>query len=78
VLTGNLTRDPVLRTTSSGTPVCGLRIASNTRRKTSGGECDDGDPLFLSSRRPSSRCSSPTSARASTPTTGNASSRVSG
>jgi single-strand DNA-binding protein len=41
VLTGNLTRDPELRTTSSGTPVCSLRIASNTRRKTSGGEWVD-------------------------------------
>jgi single-strand DNA-binding protein len=33
VLTGNLTRDPELRSTSSGTSVCGLRIAVNTRRK---------------------------------------------
>jgi primosomal replication protein N len=41
VLTGNLTRDPVLRNTNSGTPVCGLRIASNTRRKTSSGEWID-------------------------------------
>src|SRR3954467_805977 len=41
VLTGNLTRDPVLRNTNSGTPVCGLRIASNTRRKTSSGEWVD-------------------------------------
>ena len=32
-LTGNLTRDPELRSTGSGTPVCSLRIASNTRRK---------------------------------------------
>ena len=47
VLTGNLTRDPVLRDTSSGTPVCGLRIASNTRRKTSGGEWVD-KPNYLS------------------------------
>ena len=47
VLTGNLTRDPVLRSTSSGTPVCGLRIASNTRRKTSGGEWVD-KPNYLS------------------------------
>jgi single-strand DNA-binding protein len=36
VLTGNLTRDPELRTTASGTPVCALRIATNTRRKTNG------------------------------------------
>ncbi len=33
VITGNLTRDPELRNTSSGTPVCSLRIAVNTRRK---------------------------------------------
>src|SRR3954453_1269704 len=46
VLTGNLTRDPVLRDTSSGTPVCGLRIASNTRRKTSGGEWVDKPNYF--------------------------------
>ena len=33
ILTGNLTRDPELRNTSSGMPVCSLRIAVNTRRK---------------------------------------------
>lgn len=33
VLIGNLTRDPELRTTPSGTSVCSLRIAVNTRRK---------------------------------------------
>ena len=33
VLTGNLTRDPELRALPSGTSVCSLRIASNTRRK---------------------------------------------
>ena len=33
VLTGNLTRDPELRTLPSGTPVCDLRVACNTRRK---------------------------------------------
>jgi single-strand DNA-binding protein len=33
VLTGNLTADPDLRSTPSGTPVCSLRIACNTRRK---------------------------------------------
>ncbi|HEY7456616.1 MAG TPA: single-stranded DNA-binding protein [Solirubrobacterales bacterium] len=46
VLTGNLTRDPQLRATSSGTPACGLRIASNTRRKTSGGEWVDKPNYF--------------------------------
>ena len=32
-IVGNLTRDPELRQTPSGTSVCGLRIAVNTRRK---------------------------------------------
>ncbi len=33
VLTGNLTSDPELRSLPSGTSVCELRIACNTRRK---------------------------------------------
>ena len=33
VLVGNLTRDPELRHTRSGTAVCGLRLAVNSRRK---------------------------------------------
>src|SRR3954463_4276735 len=33
ILTGNLTRDPELRSTPGGMSVCSLRIASNTRRK---------------------------------------------
>lgn len=33
VLTGNLTRDPELRSTGGGLSICSLRIASNTRRK---------------------------------------------
>ena len=33
VLTGNLTRDPELRNLPSGTAVCSLRVAVNTRRK---------------------------------------------
>lgn len=37
VLTGNPTRDPELRTLPSGTAVCSLRIASNTRRKDDAG-----------------------------------------
>ncbi len=32
-VTGNLTRDPELRSTPSGTSVCSLRIAVNSRRK---------------------------------------------
>lgn len=33
VITGNLTADPELRATPNGKPVCSLRIACNTRRK---------------------------------------------
>ena len=33
VLTGNLTRDPELRTTPGGTSVCSPRLACNTRRR---------------------------------------------
>ena len=33
IITGNLTRDPELRSLSSGTSVCSLRVAVNTRRK---------------------------------------------
>jgi single-strand DNA-binding protein len=47
VLTGNLTRDPELRTTPSGTSVCSLRIACNARRKDpSSGEWAD-KPNYL-------------------------------
>ena len=38
VITGNLTRDPELRSTASGTSVCSLRVACNTRRKDASGE----------------------------------------
>ena len=33
IVTGNLTRDPELRSTPGGTSVCSLRIAVNSRRK---------------------------------------------
>jgi single-strand DNA-binding protein len=33
VITGNLTRDPELRSLPSGTSVCKMRVAVNTRRK---------------------------------------------
>ncbi len=46
VLTGNLTRDPELRSTNSGTPVCGLRVANNTRRKNESGEWVDKPNYF--------------------------------
>ena len=35
VLVGNLTKDPELRHTPAGMPVCSLRLAVNTRRKDS-------------------------------------------
>jgi single-strand DNA-binding protein len=46
VLTGNLTADPELRSTPSGTPVCSLRVACNTRRKDSSGEWVDKPNYF--------------------------------
>ncbi len=45
-LTGNLTRDPELRTTPSGTSVCSLRLAVNTRRKDASGEWVDKPNYF--------------------------------
>jgi single-strand DNA-binding protein len=46
ILTGNLTKDPELRSTPGGTPVCGLRIAVNTRRKDQSGEWVDKPNYF--------------------------------
>jgi single-strand DNA-binding protein len=46
VLTGNLTRDPELRNLPSGTAVCSLRIASNTRRKDQQGQWIDKPNYF--------------------------------
>ena len=46
VMTGNLTRDPELRSTGTGTSVCGLRIACNTRRKDSSGNWVDKPNYF--------------------------------
>ena len=46
VMTGNLTRDPELRTTPGGTSVCSLRIACNTRRKDASGEWVDKPNYF--------------------------------
>jgi single-strand DNA-binding protein len=46
VLTGNLTRDPELRTTPSGMSVCSLRIACNTRRKDGSGNWVDKPNYF--------------------------------
>lgn len=41
VVDGNLTRDPELRSTPSGTSVCKLRIAHNSRRKDGSGQWVD-------------------------------------
>lgn len=45
-VTGNLTRDPELRSTPAGTSVCSLRIAVNGRRKDQSGQWID-DPNFF-------------------------------
>jgi single-strand DNA-binding protein len=46
VLVGNLTRDPELRHTPSGTAVCSLRLAVNTRRKDESGQWTDKPNYF--------------------------------
>lgn len=46
ILTGNLTKDPDLRSTGSGLPVCSLRIATNTRRKDQSGQWVDKPNFF--------------------------------
>ena len=46
VLTGNLTRDPELRSTNNGTSVCSLRVACNTRRKDASGQWVDKPNYF--------------------------------
>jgi single-strand DNA-binding protein len=47
VITGNLTRDPELRSLPSGTSVCEMRIAVNTRRKNNAsGEWEDRPNYF--------------------------------
>ena len=46
VITGNLTRDPELRSTGGGTPVCDMRVAVNSRRKDQSGEWVDKPNYF--------------------------------
>ena len=46
VMTGNLTRDPELRSTNSGLSVCSLRIACNTRRRNSNGDWEEKPNYF--------------------------------
>jgi len=43
---GNLTADPELRYLPDGTPVCRLRVAVNTRRKTTDGSYADTEAEF--------------------------------
>jgi single-strand DNA-binding protein len=46
LVTGNLTRDPELRSTPSGTSICKLRIAVNSRRKDASGQWVDKPNYF--------------------------------
>jgi single-strand DNA-binding protein len=46
VISGNLTRDPDLRSLPSGNSVCSLRIATNSRRKDASGEWVDKPNYF--------------------------------
>ncbi len=46
VITGNLTRDPELRHTGGGTPICELRVAVNSRRKDQSGQWVDKPNYF--------------------------------
>src|SRR5581483_4311391 len=46
VLVGNLTKDPELRHTPGGTPVCSLRIAVNSRRRDEPGQWTDKPNYF--------------------------------
>src|SRR6187401_1504042 len=46
IVVGNLTRDPELRHTPSGTAVCSLRLAVNTRRKDESGQWTDKPNYF--------------------------------
>ena len=46
IITGNLTRDPELRSTPGGTSVCKLRVAVNSRRRDSSGEWIDKPNYF--------------------------------
>ena len=46
ILVGNLGRDPELRYTAQGTPVCSFSIATNERRKDKNGEMQDQTTWF--------------------------------
>lgn len=46
VISGNLTKDPELRATTSGTPVCNGSICYNSRRKGQSGDWEDAPNFF--------------------------------
>src|SRR5437762_12713951 len=46
ILVGNLGRDPELRYTAQGTPVCSFSMATNERRKERNGEMQDHTKWF--------------------------------
>ncbi len=46
IITGNLTRDPELRSTQSGMSICSLRVAVNGRRKDDSGQWVDKPNYF--------------------------------
>ena len=46
VLVGNLTKDPELRHTPGGTPVCSMRVAVNSRRRDESGNWVDKPNYF--------------------------------
>ena len=46
VISGNLTKDPELRATTSGTPVCNGSICYNSRRKGQNGDWEDAPNFF--------------------------------
>jgi single-strand DNA-binding protein len=46
ILVGNLGRDPELRYTPQGTPVCSFTMATNERRKDKSGEMQDSTTWF--------------------------------
>lgn len=46
-VSGNLTADPEVRFTKSGTPVTSLRVGASDRRRDADGNWTDGDPCYL-------------------------------
>lgn len=47
-VSGNLTADPEVRFTKSGTAVASLRVASSDRKRDAQGNWSDGEPCYLS------------------------------